>query len=250
MRRHRQLLVLLDYDGTLTPIAARPERATLSAATRAVLQRLSRRPGVQVAVISGRALRDVKRQVRVPRLWYAGNHGLELEAGRVCWVHPGARRRQPLLRQTVQRLRRAVRGISGAWVEDKGVTCSVHWRAVPRAQQRAFHRQVQAVLASVLRRGRLRRAMGKRVVEVRPAVAWDKGAAAAWLHRRAGGPAAAALLYVGDDRTDEDAFRAVNRAQGWSVCVGPRGRPTAARYRLRHPAAVRQWLQALGRALS
>lgn len=247
-RGRRQLLVLLDYDGTLTPIAARPEQASLAAATRRALQRLNRCPGVQVAVISGRALRDVKRLVRIKRLWYAGNHGLELQAGRRCWVHPAARRRQPQLRQVVQQLRRAMRSIPGAWVENKGVTCSVHWRAVPAAQQRLFQRRIQEALAPALRRGALRRRLGKRVVEVRPAVACDKGTAVGWFARHLGG--APALLYVGDDRTDEDAFRAVNRARGWTVFVGPSQHPTAARYRVSSPASVRRWLEALWRALA
>jgi trehalose-phosphatase len=239
------MIMLSDYDGTLTRIARTPAQARLPAARRALLARLSRLPGVRLGFISGRSLRELRRMVAVPGAVYVGNHGLEVQGRGLSFVHPKARAARPLLRRLAQRLEQALQDLPGAWVEWKGLTISVHWRAVPRSAQQAFHRCVRLVTREERARRRIRLTTGKRVVEVRPNVPWGKGESIGWLwrrmrrHRAAGG---ASLVYFGDDRTDEDAFRTVNRLGGVSVFVGRSPARTSARYRMRDPRDVQAWL--------
>ena len=239
-----RLLVLSDLDGTLIPIRMHPRLAVMDRRTRAVLRRLARAPGVRLGIVSGRRLSALRRAVGLPGLVYVGNHGLELAVPGRTVVVPAARRSARTMARLSRELARAIRSIRGAFVEPKGYTLSVHWRGVAARDARAFHRAVEAVLRPWLSRRAVRVMPGKRVIEVRPPVRWDKGSAVEWLagrwrHRRG------ELMYFGDDRTDEDAFRAVNRRGGVTVHVGPRARSTAARWRLGGPRDVVKILEQL-----
>jgi trehalose-phosphatase len=107
---------------------------------------------------------------------------------------------------------------------------------VDQADVARFHRQVRRVLAVLVARGAVRVTRGKCVLEVRPQTRWDKGSAVAWLDRRC--DTRGRVLYLGDDRTDEDAFRAANRLGGISIAVGTRPGRTAARWWLPGPRDV------------
>jgi trehalose-phosphatase len=207
----RHTILFLDYDGTLTPIVAPPEDATLPAATRALLDRLSRAPSVTVTLISGRPVRDLRRLVGVRRAVYIGNHGLEMwRSGQHALVPiPGA------CRVALQRARRRLAALEAAFpgsrVEDKGLSVSLHYRLLANegaARLRAaFARETQPFVDS----GALEAVQGKKVLDLRPNVHWTKGDAALSVIRRARrGPVLA--IYVGDDRTDEDAFAALSGA--------------------------------------
>jgi len=243
-----QLMILSDYDGTLTSIAPTPQRATLSRRTRAILHRLSRTPGIRLGVISGRSLRDVKRFVGLPALLYAGNHGLELEGPGFSFVHPRAQAARADLYRLAKRLRGVLRRVPGAWVEWKGLTFSLHWRAVRPSDQPLFYALATRELQPLRQRGRIRVTHGKRVVEVRPAVDWGKGEAVQWFWHHLPTPRATPrpwVIYLGDDHTDEGAFHMTNRLGGISVLVGTPGHRTAATYGLRSPRLVPRWLTAL-----
>jgi trehalose-phosphatase len=243
------LLVCLDYDGTLTPIRRRPQDARISPRVQAALARLARCPGVRVAVVSGRSLNDVRGLVGLRGLTYAGNHGCEIAGPGGRFVHPGGRRCRPVMRRLARALRGVLRGVAGSEVENKGLSLSVHWRRVQRGDRRAFHRLVARALRPWAVRGRVRVMQGKRVVEVRPPGAWGKGDAVRRLIARLGGRRRALACYVGDDRTDEDAFRAVNRLGGVSVVVGRPSAATAARWRLDHAGQVGVLLSRLAAAM-
>lgn len=233
-----RLLVALDFDGTLAPLAARPETVRLPSATADVLRALAGRADVLVAVVSGRPLKDLRPRVGLLRAAYAGNHGLEAAAGVWRWTHPGVRGRRAALRRVRDEARRLCLLAPGAWVEDKGATLSVHVRAVRGAAGESA--LAGALAAAVRRAGGLALKTGKRVYEVRPRLAWDKGRAVELLRRRLA--PGAACVYVGDDATDEDAFRRL-RGKALTVKVG-RG-PTLAACRVAGPAAVRRLLEAL-----
>lgn len=242
----KSLLVFLDYDGTVVPIVAHPSLAVLPVTMKRLLNDLNHQSGVSVALISGRALKDLKRMVGVSRLCYVGNHGLELEGKGVRYVHPQAQAYRPFLRRIARALTAALRPVPGAWVEDKGLTVSLHWRAVSPS----FHRRFQRIVAQCTLRERQRRQVrltrGKRVLEIRPPVQWGKGEVVEWLSRRlcpASIRARPTMVYVGDDQTDEDAFRVVNQCHGISVFVGQRPRATQARWWVRNPHEVHETLR-------
>lgn len=247
-----RLLLLLDVDGTLVRIAKHPSLVRLPASTKQLLTQLADYPKVSVVLVSGRALACLKALVGIRNLCYVGNHGLELQGRTWRYVHPVAQRRRPLLRQIARDFTRLLRPIRGAWVEEKGLSLSLHWRQVPRSAQRRFQQLVAGRLALYTRRRRIRVMRGKRVIDIRPPVRWGKGDAVAWLLRRMSRSPTAIkpfMIYVGDDQTDEDAFRVVNRLGGMTVFVGGPARATRARYWLKNPREVHAWLEGLGRLL-
>jgi trehalose-phosphatase len=243
VRRRVRLFLLMDYDGTLTPIRPMPGQALLDRKTRGLLRRVSAR-GIRLGFVSGRPVASLRRLVRLPGAVYVGNHGLEISGPGVAFTHPGALRAVPRLARIGAALERALHPVRGALVEQKRLSLSVHWRLVPSAQRRAFRRRTRGVLAPWTARGAVRVAEGKRVVEVRPPAAWHKGSAVAWLLRHPRGRAGT-VMYLGDDRTDEDAFRSVNRLGGISVFVGPHPGGSAARWWLRNPREVSELLRRL-----
>lgn len=237
VRYHAPLLVLTDFDGTLTPIVPTPDQARLPAGMKRILRALSLADGIQVGVVSGRSVSGVRQLIRLRGLVYVGNHGLEIQGPRVRFVHPAAARAIPVLRRIAARGRAALREIRGAIVESKRLSLSIHYRLVNASRLAQFQRCVRRALAPWVGRRSVRVTRGKRVIEVRPPVAWHKGSAVDWLMKayrcRRG-----AVIYVGDDRTDEDAFRAVNRHRGISIVVGPPRQASAARWRLNSPDEV------------
>jgi trehalose-phosphatase len=238
-----RLAVLLDYDGTLVPIRRRPELATLDPERRAELGLLGRK--ALVGLVSGRPLSEIRRLVGIPGLAYAGNHGLEIRVSGRNWVHPGAGARTRAVARAAAAIRARTSRLPGVLVEDKGLTASVHFR-LAAARRRALIRTI--VAEEVLRsRGGLALTRGKMVLEVRPNVPWDKGRGVVELMRRADGSRPLFPIYIGDDRTDEDAFRAL-RDRGLTIRVGS-GRRTLARHSLRDVKAVWAFLTALRQRL-
>jgi len=128
------------------------------------------------------------------------------------------------------------------------LTLSVHWRKTPRRAQAEFHQMITQATSALRARGAVRLTRGKRVVEIRPPVAWGKAEMIRWFLRQHGWqhPARTPLIvYVGDDETDEGVFALVNRARGISIVVGAHARASTARWRLRHPRSVQALLRHL-----
>jgi trehalose 6-phosphate phosphatase len=239
--RAGHLFVGLDYDGTLTPIVARPEDAHLPADAAAALQSLAARGDTTVAILSGRALADVRGRVPVAGAFYAGNHGLEIAGPGVERLHPDAAAATPAIRAAAETLARELAAIPGAQVEDKGVTLSVHYRRVAPPAQRAVR---DLALGTGQASPGVRCTEGKMVVELRPDVEWHKGEALRFLRSAVPGAAAAPAVFAGDDTTDEDAFRALD-GDNYGILVAEHPRVTTARAWLAGPAEVLAWLKAL-----
>lgn len=210
------MLLMFDFDGTLAPIAPTPEDAVLPAEVRAWLSALSRRKGVRVAIVTGRSLPDIRKKVRLRNIIYAANHGMEIASRGRMLLSKGAAYRRPLKRLAAK-LRAALADIPGVLVEFKGLSVAVHWRRVPQRLQGEVRRRVRRVAGLKLGESGLSLTLGKKLLEVRPAHCWNKGKAALWIWKRC---ASGSLpIYVGDDITDEDAFRAL-RFRGVTIRVG------------------------------
>lgn len=234
--------VFLDYDGTLTPIRPRPEQATLAGSMRDAVERLARR--CFVAVVTGRGMADVRALVELPQLYYAASHGFEITGPGRSFVP------QPTLRPTfdalLPRVEQLVAEFDGALAEHKGFSISVHYRLTPPEQVPALEARIDRLLAE---HADLRKGLGKKVFELRPAIDWHKGAAVRWLLEHAAGADAAGSgpllpLYIGDDRTDEDALAAV-ADDGVGIFVGQPDWPSAARFGLSGSDAVEVLLRRL-----
>ncbi len=233
---HPRILIVLDFDGTLVPFRARPHLASLGAEERDTLRRLHR-GRVRLAMMSGRSVADLRRQVGVPDILYGGVFGLEIAGPGWRYIHPRARAMKEPLAGLVKGFGKLFADVPGVQIEDKGVGLSVHFRNVPLERRAEFSRRLAHARAAAPKGLRWQR--GRSCWEVMPRAPWDKGNAAKLLWRRLGRPY---LLIIGDERYDEPMLR-VAHERGAGLRVG-RG-TTAASRRLRDPDAVRRFLRGL-----
>lgn len=240
----RRPSVFLDYDGTLTPIVARPDLAVLGEATRQVLRELAAL--CTVAVVSGRDLADIQHRVGLDRLSYAGSHGFDIAGPNGLRIeHEGGAELVSAIAAAARELGHALADVEGALVEPKRFAVSVHFRQVAPDRVGEVEGAVDRVLAGF---PELKKSHGKMLYELRPRLDWDKGRAVLWLLSALGEADGEHLpIYIGDDLTDEDAFRAL-RDRGLGIIVdGPE--ETAARYGLADSESVGRFLARLAEEL-
>ena len=240
------LSILLDIDGTLAPIAPRPDQAKVPADTCQALERLIEMPDAHVAVVTGRSVQDGRRMVPLKGLGVIGNHGFEVlgESGEVI-SEPAALTYLDAIRRAAIALEPLPREVEGVVLEDKQWTLSVHYRLAARPAIARITEKVNSIGTEL----GLRVTRGKEVIELRPPLDVNKGTAAVLWVKRLGFSPSASVLYVGDDRTDEDAFRCLRDAfpKAVTIRVGDpdHGETTAAEFRVETPAEVKDFLVAL-----
>ncbi|MGZ8378099.1 MAG: trehalose-phosphatase [Gemmatirosa sp.] len=241
----RPLLALFDIDGTLAPLAPRPQDASVPDSARRALARLAAARDVRVGVVTGRSAGDGARMVRLPGIWVVGNHGVETcDPDGTRHVAPAMLPFAEPLARAVDALMAPVAAAPGAILEDKRWSLTVHWRLADPAHVPALAAAVHAVAE----REGLRVGEGKMVFELKGTADVDKGTASVALAQRLGalGPRGA-VLYVGDDRTDEDAFRRLRVASDRAITirVGAPDQPTRAEWRVDAPTDVHRFLDEL-----
>lgn len=210
-------LVMLDVDGTLAPLVQRHDEATVPPATREAVAKLASRAGVHVALVSGRSVAVARRMVGVERVWAVGNHGSEtMSPDGNLEIDPQVAEYQPAVARVASTLEPLLAMVPGVVLEDKTWTLSVHYRladpgVVPR---------LRGAITELTRRNGLRLMEGKMIFEIRPPVQVDKGTAVLALARQLGGlGSGAAVLFAGDDTTDEDGFRVLREHVPAAVTV-------------------------------
>jgi trehalose 6-phosphate phosphatase len=225
--------LFLDFDGTLVELADSPGAISVPAALAPLLGRLSERLDGRLAIVSGRAVEDLRSHLGGCHVILSGSHGAELHYADGRSIPVSA---PPGLAEARESVHRFAAGGEGLLVEDKPAGVALHYRLAPGRAGEA-----DAFLKEVADRSGLALQRGKMVAELRP-LGSDKGEA---LRRLMGEPpfAGARPVFVGDDLTDEDAFRASAALGGEGVLVGP-SRPSAARWRLESVAEVTSWLEA------
>ena len=244
----KHILLLSDFDGTLTPIVARPELAYLPYETHKVLQKLAQCPEYTVAIISGRALDDLKDRVGVPGVVYAGNYGLEIEAPGFRSVNPDADKARSLLNNLYQELRLGLVNVSGIIVENKGLTLSVHYRLVDVSESNRISKTFEHITKAARGRGEIEVTAGKKVYEIKPAISWHKGKVIDLLlrdHTAVGSADNTLPFFLGDDLSDELGFDAVDKFGGVSIFIGEEWYQSKARYYLMSPSEVNEFLERL-----
>lgn len=246
----RRLAVFLDYDGVLTPIAERPEDAVMSQSMRDTVRALSRR--CPVCVVSGRDRAVVQRLMGMDDLVVAGSHGFDIWSPTMGTIpHPAASGFEDLIAALTERLRSDTASIPGVQIESKRASVAVHYRQVAPADRDRVAAVVQAVLAD--HPDEVKLTPGKMVYELQPKLDWDKGRAVRYLMQVLGLDSDDVVpIYLGDDITDENAFRALpDRGVGILVARPDdpevAGRLTAADYLLYSPDEVARFLDQLGR---
>lgn len=235
MRGGRSLIIFLDYDGTLTPIVERPELAVLSEDMRETVRALAE--CLPVYVISGRDLDDVKQLVQIDGIHYVGSHGFDLVGDLPGVDKAGLEATMPVLARARDELEAAIGAIPGVLVENKKRSFALHYRLVDEARLPEIF---SAADTAFERHPQLQRKEGKKVIEFLPDFPWDKGRCVLALLAHVSaelGLKDPFPVYLGDDITDEDAFRAMKN-RGAGILVADNDRDTAADYRLHDPDAV------------
>lgn len=235
IERANALTLLLDFDGTLSPIVPRPEDAYLPARTRRILKKMSR--SLPVCIITGRPLRVIQKKMGIPGLYYGASHGLELSLGRTLVV-----RRIPRsvlcaladIRAGVRRLRvRYPRLIN----EPKPFAVTFHYHLLSKLDARLFEQDITDLFGKARKYSSLRVFRDKKTVDIVPSLNWTKGDAARFILRRLAQKTGKRSLpiYIGDSGTDEDAFRALKK--GITIRVG-NAQSSAAQYYFRNRREV------------
>lgn len=235
--RDRRISFFLDFDGTLSPIAARPQDACLPQEMKDVLKALA--GAFPLAIVSGRRLGDIKARTGLPGIAYAGNHGLEIDSPDFSMLFdagPGTRDELSYLSRSLSKLSER---FPGSILEDKGLSLSLHYRLLDMALFGDFEKEFQEIASPALESNRIFLARSKMAFEIKANVAWDKGLAVLWMLKR---PrfSGTTPIYVGDDETDMDAYRALGK-NGISVHVGHE--IEEARFHLLEQAEVKVFLE-------
>ncbi|CAH9112720.1 unnamed protein product [Cuscuta epithymum] len=227
----KQIVMFLDYDGTLSPIVPDPNSAHMSPTMRATVKSLA--SYFPTAIVTGRSIDKVYDFVQLPELYYAGSHGMDIigpsrgphfmKRGVTNIQHQPAANFIPIIQRIYATLREKTSHIPGAYVEDNKFCVTVHFRRVEDKMQN-WEELVQIVRGVMKGYSGLRISSGRKVMEIRPAIDWDKGQALTFLLKSLGYAYSNRVcpIYIGDDRTDEDAFRVSTKRitpRFWHCCV-------------------------------
>ncbi len=238
-----RVFCFLDYDGTLSPLAPTPDEAVALPGTSSIVRQLAATTGVQVALISGRTIADLRRFLDIPGIYYVGIHGLEIRLPNAeTQVADGIESVRAAVPEIKGLLQRELGTRSGILIEDKGVALACHYRLAAPADAAAACKLLAAVARE--QQGRdvpIALIYGQQVAELRPTQC-DKGKATLRLLGAYGGTALP--VYIGDDQTDEDAF-AVLPPESVTIHVAPSDTPTRARFRVAEPRDVHRFLRAV-----
>ena len=239
----RGKVLLLDFDGTLSPIVAHADDARISDAAKQALRILVRH--IPIAVVSGRPIARVRSLVGVRGLSYAGSHGFEtLIAGHYECHVPS--RMKAVFRGVRAALEPLVAKYPGAYIEDKKFGVAVHYRSVTPRLERALRREAAHVVDRFVRDGSVRVHDDTKTFDVYPAGSASKGSAVRSLVRSLGRGGRPLVVYIGDSMTDEDAFRALS--SGLTIRVGYK-KGSAARYHFRNREEVDEFLGLLAQEI-
>uniref|UniRef100_A0A5B7BEK8 Trehalose 6-phosphate phosphatase n=1 Tax=Davidia involucrata TaxID=16924 RepID=A0A5B7BEK8_DAVIN len=261
----KKIVVFLDYDGTLSKIVDNPEEAFMTNKMRMAVRDVAR--CFPTAIISGRNREKVYDFVELDDVYYAGSHGLDIAAplqslkygdskhqtlvpdnkGNEVFLFQPAKKYLPAIQKIFNALNENTKRIKGAMVENNKFCISVHYRHVHDEDFCTLEKLVKSVLRDYQE---FRLAKGKKVFEIRPDIEWDKGHALEYLLDTLGLGSSSDVLpmYIGDDRTDEDAFKVIrSRGQGYPIIVSSIPKDTMALYSLRNPDEVKNFLLRLVR---
>lgn len=240
------VFLFFDYDGTLTPIVKKPEWATLSQSNKCLIKKLTRKKWGRVAVVSGRALKDVKKLVGLKGIIYAGNHGLELSGPGLKYLHKKALVFKKQLNIIHRQLVKELGGFSKVLIEHKGLTLSVHYRLVKsKGIVNKVFKTIDKITQSYVQQKKIRISHGKKVVEIKPKIGWNKGKIVLWLIKYFRNKVSSRRylpIYLGDDTTDEDAFKVLKK-KGIGIFVGDSKKRSQAKFYLKNTREVTDFLE-------
>jgi trehalose-phosphatase len=240
------MLVASDFDGTLSQLVDHPGEAVLLPEAPAVLAKLAAmQPQVKLAFLSGRSLADLASRLGpvADSAILAGNHGLELLGAHLDWIHRSAFTARPHLKGLMELLSLSIGELAGVELEDKGASFTLHYR---RMETIDFPK-LRAIVEALALPDQVRMHEGKKVFEFRPQVEWNKGYAIRRIVRRIN-LSCDAVVFLGDDATDEDVFRELG-PNAFTIHVGSATAPSCAWLNAHDPADAILFLDTLASIL-
>ncbi len=234
-----ELVIFLDYDGTLTPVSPQPENAFLPTDMRETLVELSK--CFEVIVISGRDKHNVEHFVNLPNLLYIGNHGLDMEQPEGAELKNRIEQSKLSIQSAREEIFQTLSLIAGVQIEPKKFTTAIHYRHAKEEEQKKVIEITQLILQKY---PALKIIPGKKVLDICPNIDWNKGRALLWVLSEKFKDKNIYPIYIGDDITDESAFFALP-PHGMGILVGDHGEPTYADFWLKSPVEVKLFLQNL-----
>jgi len=211
-----KILLLLDFDGTISPIVADPKDARLPKEMKDWLVRVSKSPAFKVGIVTGRGLKDVRSKVGIPNLIYSANHGAQIFYKGKMLLEKDADLKKPLHKLALA-ISKRIKKMKGVALEDKGQSVAVHYRRAKKSLHKTVREIVKSEAEPILKKYDLRFSYGKMVIEVRRAHSWNKGSAVLWIWKHMAPNYVP--IYIGDDITDEDAFLAL-KDHGLTIRIG------------------------------
>lgn len=241
-----KIAIFLDYDGTLTPIMAHPEEALLADGMRRALAVCAGK--ATVAIVSGRDKNNIQDLVNLPQIIYAGNHGFDIEGvGEMPIRYQAGVDFIPVLWQFFEEIQAVLCGISGVRIEFKKLSVAVHYRNVGEDSEQRVIGLTQKMVGQY---ATLSIIAGKKVLEIRPNIDWNKGRAVEWIVEKLNlKQPDICIIYIGDDITDEDAFRTLSDPSV-GILVGHHAEKTYAHYRLENPFQVQVFIENLSKRIT
>ncbi|KAI0499800.1 hypothetical protein KFK09_018008 [Dendrobium nobile] len=262
----KKIALFMDYDGTLSPIVDNPDLAFMSSAMRTAVKHVAKY--FPTAIISGRSRDKVYEFVGLKELYYVGSHGLDL-VGPVKYsesiatnhncisptdelvssanLFQPAREFLPMIDEVFRSLIEKTKDIKGSKIENNKFCLSVHYRLVDENTWTVIAQCVHDILKNY---PRLELTYGRKVLEIRPIINWNKGDAVEFMLESLGLNDRGAMLpiYIGDDRTDEDAFKVLRESnRGYGILVSSVPKETYAHFSLKDPSEVMVFLRSLVR---
>jgi len=228
----KKTALFLDFDGTLSHIMMYPDQAAVLPRARELLSRLVQLNNMHIAIVSGRAVADVRTRVGLAGITYVGNHGQEIEGPAVSFAVELSQDFIKAMCEIVDSVSKLIGRFRGLIIEQKGPGTSIHFRMVAPDKLASLRDSVRSILLPYLCENRIKVRSGKMVLDIRPPDSSDKGKAVKWLLGKWAGDGSDkefAAVYIGDDETDEDAFR-VLPAPAVTVRVGCCSNTRAAYY--------------------
>ncbi|CAH8281631.1 unnamed protein product [Eruca vesicaria subsp. sativa] len=249
----KQIVMFLDYDGTLSPIVDDPDKAFMSSKMRRTVKKLAK--CFPTAIVTGRCIDKVYNFVKLAELYYAGSHGMDIKGPakgfsrhkrvKQSLLYQPASDYLPMIDEVCIQLLEKTKSIRGVIVENHKFSASVHFRCVDEKKWSELVLQVRSVLEKY---PKLKLSQGRMVFEIRPVIDWNKGKALEFLLESLGFGNSNNVfpVYIGDDRTDEDAFKMLrDRGEGFGILVSKFPKDTDASYSLQDPSEVMNFLRRL-----
>jgi trehalose 6-phosphate phosphatase len=243
--RSDETFLFLDYDGTLVSFKGRPQEVITPPEVKIILSNLLKLPKFRVFIVSGRMLHEIKHLLSIKGLSFAALHGLQIELSNgknFFWEQ--AQNIRILLEEIKQTIFNVFKNEKRLHIEDKEFTLAFHYRLLPNDLVEETVEKFENIIKKFDTNNILNLIYGSKVVEIRPK-GWDKGKAVELILNNVVKSKNTLPIYIGDDTTDEDAFKQIEKTGITIIVTNKINRPTFAKYWLKDTDDVLIFLKSL-----